>query len=234
MAEPNPAETGEVTTLWVGDLVSAPTCRVSSCPARQPPIFLFQPGFLAKRRVGSNVDAASDARGRSPPSPASKTRDPGTSKSCPPFPRVSRRETSADVAIVPQSSVQGYWMEESYLHTCFAHFGDDTRQNTCSSSSLFFARATSGRRGASRVPSRARERVDARGKSSAGIGRADRAARPRRAPAPRQASPRSPRPRSAHLENTVAARSRKNSQPKTVRRAETDLDPAPSQARSGA
>jgi len=72
MAEPNPAEIGEVTTLWVGDLVSAPTCRVSSCPARQPPIFLFQPGFLAKRRVGSNVDAASDARGRSLPRPPRK------------------------------------------------------------------------------------------------------------------------------------------------------------------
>ena len=72
MAEPNPAETGEVKTLWVGDLVSAPTCRVSSCPARQPPIFLFQPGFLAKRRVGSNVDAASDARGRSLPRPPRK------------------------------------------------------------------------------------------------------------------------------------------------------------------
>lgn len=65
MAEPNPAETGEVKTLWVGDLVSAPSRRASSCPARQPPIFWFQPGFLAKRRVLSNSDAASDARGRS-------------------------------------------------------------------------------------------------------------------------------------------------------------------------
>ena len=65
MAEPNPAETGEVKTLWVGDLVSAPSRRASSCPARQPPIFWFQPGFLAKRRVLSNSDAASGARGRS-------------------------------------------------------------------------------------------------------------------------------------------------------------------------
>ena len=58
-------KTGEVKTLWVGDLVSAPSRRASSCPARQPPIFWFQPGFLAKRRVLSNSDAASDARGRS-------------------------------------------------------------------------------------------------------------------------------------------------------------------------
>lgn len=130
-------------------------------------------------------------------------------------------------------------MEESYLHTCFAHFGeDDTRQNTCSSSSLFFARATSGRRGASRVPSGARERVDARGKSSAGIRRADRAARPRRAPAPRHASPRSPRPRSAHLENTVVAEAEKTHNQKLSLELKLTSNPlTPSQtrqARSGA
>ena len=48
MAEPNPAETGEVKTLWVGDLVSAPSRRASSCPARQPPIFWFQPGSFSR------------------------------------------------------------------------------------------------------------------------------------------------------------------------------------------
>ena len=236
MAEPNPAETGEVTTLWVGDLVSAPTRRASSCPARQPPIFLFQPGFLAKRRVGSNVDAASDARGRSLPRPPRKLgiREPRSLVHL--FPRVSRRETSADVAIVPQSSVQGYWTEESYLHTCFAHFGeDDTRQNTCSSS-LFFARATSGRRGASRVPSRARERVDARGKSSAGIGRADRAARPRRAPAPARLRP-VPTTQIRPSGKYCRGEKPKNCNQKLSVAAETDLEPAPSQtrqARSGA
>ena len=48
MAEPNPAETGEVKTLWVGDLVSAPSRRAFSCPARQPPIFWSQPGSFSR------------------------------------------------------------------------------------------------------------------------------------------------------------------------------------------
>ena len=238
MAEPNPAETGEVTTLWVGDLVSAPTRRVSSCPARQPPIFLFQPGFLAKRRVGSNVDAASDARGRSLPRPPRKLaiREPRSLVHLFTGFRVEKRALTSQSSPNRRYRATG-WRSRIFTPASRTSVRARPAKNTCSSSSLFFARATSGRRGASRVPSCARERVDARGKSSAGIGRADRAARPRRAPAPRQASPRSPRPRSAHLENTVAATSRKTRHQKLSVAAETDLEPSPSQtrqARSGA
>lgn len=230
MAEPNPAETGEVKTLWVGDLVSAPSRRASSCPARQPPIFWSQPG-VSREATGRVEQRRGERRAREiPPSPRRKLgiRKPRRLSNLFPGFRVEKR------ALTSQSSPNRRYRATGWRsRICTPASRTLVRPKHVLSSSLFFARATSGRRGASRVPSGARERVDERGKSSAGIGRADRAARPRRAPAPRHASPRSPRPRSAHLENTGRRRGRKNSQPKTVT-AETDLEPAPSQARSGA
>ena len=205
MAEPNPAETGEVKTLWVGDLVSAPSRRASSCPARQPPIFWFQP--ISREATGLVEQRRGERRARQiPPSPRRKLgiRKPRNLLNLFPGFRVEKR------ALTSQSSPNRRYRATGWRsRICTPASRTSVRPKHVLSSSLFFARATSGRRGASRVPSRARERVDARGKSSAGIGRADRAARPRRAPAPRHASPRSPRPRSAHLENTVVAEAEK-------------------------
>ena len=85
----------------------------------------------AKRRVKHLVEPrrVDATRARDPRTLEPNTRDPDTGHPFPRFPKVSRASTRADLAIVPQS--QGYWMEESYLHSCFASFGETTRGTCC-------------------------------------------------------------------------------------------------------